>query len=353
MFKRNFVIATLILLASLATILLNAPLVSSQGLTITAAAVEGALPLEAPDSELWRLATAVEVPLSAQMIARPILPETNAKAITVRALHNGEEIAFLLEWADATRNDATVRVEDFRDAVALQFPLIDGQPFYCMGQQGGDVNIWHWKADWQAALIARRTLQDVYPNIHVDMYPFVDETENLYLAAYADVDFLPAEAVGNLLALPVHTTPVEDMVAGGFGSLTSQPPEGQNVQGYGEWRDGLWRVILSRSLRSAEAEDVSFAPEKLYSVAFAAWDGANRERNGAKSTSQWVSLQLGAAPAPAAAPAAGAAAPSPARTAAVTPSGIGPLFWGFIGLLVVLWALIALTLLYFRDEGKS
>ncbi len=358
MFSRNRLIVVAVCLLALGAVLANAPLVSSQGLTITAAAIEGDLPLDAPDSTLWQQATAVEVPMSAQMIARPIMPETNAKAITVRALHNDVSIAFLLEWQDATRNDSTLSVDAFRDSVAIQFPLIDGQPFYCMGQQGGDVNIWHWKADWQAAMIAQQSLQDIYPNIYVDQYPFADpavETEgDIYLAAYTDLDYLTAEAVGNLLALPVHLSPVEDIVAGGFGTLTTQPLEGQNVQGYGEWSDGVWRVIFSRALTSAEAEDVSLAPEKLYSVAFAAWDGANQERNGAKSTSQWVSFQLAGAPGTGAAMTAGTAAQAPltARVAATQPTGFNALFWGFIALLILIPLGVGVVMLYFHLGSK-
>jgi len=355
MLKRNLIGIASVLLASLAVILFNVPLVRSQGLTITVAAVEGALPVEAPDADLWQLATAVEVPLSAQMIARPIIPETNARSVTVRALHNGEEIAFLLEWMDATRNDSTLRSDEFRDSVALQFPLLDSQPFYCMGQQGGNVNIWHWKADWQAALIAQQTLQDVYPNIHVDMYPFIVESENIYSAAYAEVEFLPAEAAGNLLAMPTRSTPVEDMVAGGFGSLTSQSPEGQNVQGYGAWRNGVWRVIFSRSLHSEETEDISFTPGMLHAVAFAVWDGANQERNGAKSTSQWVSLQLAGPRGAGVITTAETAAQAPltASVAATAPTGFNALFWGFIGLLILILLGIGVVMLYFHLSSKT
>ncbi|MFN8454039.1 MAG: ethylbenzene dehydrogenase-related protein [Anaerolineae bacterium] len=83
--------------------------------------------------------------------------------------------------------------------------------------------------------------------------------------------------------------------------MTTQPSTEQNVQGYGAWADGKWRVIFSRNLASAETDDVTFKLDQLYSVAFAAWDGANGERNGQKSTSQWVALQFeGASSAPAA-----------------------------------------------------
>ena len=358
MLMRHRLIILLICLLAAGAVLANAPLASSQGLTIAAAAVEGELPIDAPDSELWQQTTAVEVPLTAQMIARPIMPEANVKSVTVRALHNGSDLAFLVEWADPTRNDSTLRVDDFRDGVALQFPLIEGQPFYCMGQQGGDVNIWHWKADWQAELIAQQSLQVVYPNIYVDQYPFAEPADDIYLAAYADPNYLTAAAAGNPLALPVHASPVEDLIAGGFGSLTSQAAEGQNVQGHGEWNDGTWQVIFSRSLTSAEAEDVTLAPEKLYSVAFAAWDGANYERNGSKSTSQWVSLQLAAgATAGTGAEAAGTQADEAAAVApvaAVPPAeGGGLLAWAWLGLMGLLTVGIAAVLFYFRLGSKD
>ncbi len=350
MLTQNRLLVLLVCLVALAALWLKAPLVSSQGLTITAAAVEGELPLAAPDSELWQQATAVEVPMSAQMIARPIMPETNAKSMTVRALHNGAELAFLVEWQDATRNDATLMVDAFRDSAAIQFPVVEGMPFYCMGQQGGDVNIWHWKADWQAALIAQQNLQMTYPNIAVDQYPFTEPSDDIYLAAYADINYLTAAAAGNYLALPAHGSPVEDLVAGGFGSLTTQALEGQNVEGYGAWSDGVWRVIFTRDLTSSEAEDVSLELEKVYSVAFAAWDGANQERNGSKSTSQWVSFQLAGASTATSAAASGA--PLSATVAAIPPTGFNALFWGFIGLLILIPLAVGVVMLYFHLGSK-
>jgi len=142
--RSTFWLPVVVLVALLLT-WLRAPLVSSQGLTLVAAHMAGDLPLTDPLDERWQATTALVVPLSAQMIARPILPEPRIKAVTVRALHNETQLALALEWADDTQNDQSLRVQDFRDGVAVQFPLAAGMPFYCMGQQGGDVNIWHWK----------------------------------------------------------------------------------------------------------------------------------------------------------------------------------------------------------------
>lgn len=283
----------LLLFASLLTFF-KIPLASSQGLTLIAAPVSGDLPLTDPYSDLWNEATAVQVPLSAQVITRPISLETHTRSITARSLHNEETIAILVEWEDATQDDSAVRVQDFRDMVALQFPQTEGEPFFCMGQQGGNVNIWLWKADRQAEILAWEDVENQYPSMYVDYYPFADPEKGLQAGPedYDDPNFVPAFEAGNLLAIPSLATPVENLVAGGFGSLTSLPVEGQIVQGHGVWEGGKWRVVFSRSLNSSISGDLDFSPGKTYPIAFAVWDGANEERNGQKSTSQWVSYQL-------------------------------------------------------------
>lgn len=292
--KRTLIsLGILIVLAGLFT-LLEVPIASSQGVTLVAAYVSGDLPLDDPGSELWKQATAVEIPLSAQAVAKPLSLETRTKAVTARALLNDEHVSILVEWQDDTQDNSAVRVQDFRDMVALQFPLAGADPFFCMGQQGGDVNIWLWKADWQADMAAWQDVDAVYPGMYVDQYPFAGSAAGLQARPedYAERSYLPALEAGNPLASGIHRTSVESLIAGGFGSLTSLPDDYQSVHGYGEWAAGKWRVIFGRQLSSQRAEEVSFTPGNAYSIAFAVWDGAHQERNGQKSTSQWVSIQL-------------------------------------------------------------
>src|SRR3990172_13001210 len=116
--KRSFLSLSLILALAAALTFFKVPLASSQGLTLIAAETAGDLPATDPNSDLWQKASAVEVPLSAQNVARPMLLNTKVKSVTARALHNGSQIAVLVEWADETTNDQMVRVQDFRDAVA-------------------------------------------------------------------------------------------------------------------------------------------------------------------------------------------------------------------------------------------
>ncbi|MBI3244686.1 MAG: hypothetical protein HYZ49_20600 [Chloroflexi bacterium] len=345
--KRSLVSFGLLLAVAAALTFFKVPIAGSQGLTLLAAQVSGDLPTTDPSSALWQQATAVEVPLSAQNVTRPMLLEARVKSVTARALHNGSQIAILVEWADETKNDSMVRVQDFRDAVAVQFPLAEGQPFFCMGQQGGNVNIWHWKADWQADITARNDTNTLYPNMYVDQYPFTSAAEPVLAAPadYTDPNYLPALPSGNLFAA-AHQSPVEDLIAGGFGSLTAQPADGQNVQGVGAWAEGKWRVIFSRDLTSKETDDVAFTSGKVYSMAFAAWDGANNERNGQKSTSQWVSLQVeGAAPAQA----------SPAKPTA-TPANIEGFWWAVIPMIMMaglILGLVAVVFLFSKLPGKK
>jgi hypothetical protein len=333
--KRKILAFGLILATALLLTLLKVPLASSQGVTLMAAQVTGDLPAKDPNSEIWQKATALQVPLSAQTVTKPTLRETKVKSVSVRALHNDKQVAFLVEWDDDTKNDEMVRVQDFRDAVALQFPQVQGQPFFCMGMQGGNVNIWHWKADWQADLVAWQDMESLYPDMNVDQYPFA-KGDKPSPADYQDANYVPAMASNNLFAMP-RLSPVEDLMAGGFGTLTSEGASGQNVQGYGVWENNRWRVIFSRDLTSTEADDVVFEPGQVYSVAFAAWDGSNGERNGMKSTSQWTSLQLEGQ---------GVAAPAAAQAqAAKLPVNlIMSILIGVLVLLVIVGAIIYIRL---------
>jgi hypothetical protein len=280
------------LLLALAATLLRVPTASSQGVTLVAKEVKDDLPADNPDSPLWDQAAAVEVPLAAQVSAVPKWLNPSIKGVTVRALHNDSRVAFRVEWADQTKDDRMVRVDEFRDAVAIQFALSDGQPFFCMGQAGGLVNIWQWKADWEADLAAYRDMEAAYPNMSVDSYPFTKAAAGA-IASVADYDptYLTALAAGNLFASPRKSS-VEDLNAGGFGSLTSQGAAGQNVQGKGVWRDGKWRVVFDRALKPADDGDMPLEVGQVTSIAFAAWDGSNGERNGQKATSGWYSLRL-------------------------------------------------------------
>jgi DMSO reductase family type II enzyme heme b subunit len=98
--------------------------------------------------------------------------------------------------------------------------------------------------------------------------------------------------VGNLLSTPIRRSSVEDLNAIGFGTLTSQPPEDQNVQGRGIWKDGKWRVVMTRAIRSESDRDAEFTTGHFLPIAFAVWDGSQKDRDGQKAVSVWQHLKL-------------------------------------------------------------
>lgn len=233
------------------------------------------IPME-PLDETWERLDSVRVPLN------PLWPEKDPiPAVAVRVVQDGKRIAFLCQWRDYLLNGAPIRIEDFQDAMALQFTLNGTIPFLGMGDTNNPVNIWQWKAGWQQeAEGAPADIESIYPSTHVDFY------------FQSGLLYRTAAAAGNLNSQVTRKSPVEDANANGFGTLRSQSLGEQNVRGKGIWRDGHWNVVFVRDLRSDEKEDVKFQGGKNIHVAFGVWDGQNRDRNGRKVFSNWYQLKF-------------------------------------------------------------
>jgi len=272
------------------------PLVASQETLLHSHRIEGELPITDPISGVWWNAIPLQVPLSAQTTVAPMLLEPSIRAVTVRSLNNGSWIVFLLEWSDSTNNTSAVRTEDFTDGAAIQIPQSgESPPYVCMGQQDTAVNIWHWKGDWQADIdFVFRDAEQTYPNFWVDLYPyavggppytipgsFPSQVRNLTLVGWA---------AGNPFSDPFRLSPIEDLIAGGFGTLTWEPH--QNVVGRGVWKNGQWHVVFARPLQTGDPNDIRLYAGEQRSVAFAVWDGANREVDGKKAISAWLTLTI-------------------------------------------------------------
>jgi hypothetical protein len=239
---------------------------------VHASRVRGKLPVD-PADPVWETMDPTRVTLS------PLWPEKDLiYAVAVRAVYDNKRLAILCTWKDPAPNGAPVRIQDFQDAIALQFSMNGNTPFLGMGDTNNPVNIWQWKAGWQQEADGEREdMSDSYPSMHVDTY---------FATSYRT-----AIDAGNAVSVP-HRVAVEDANARGFGTLKSQPAAGQNVSGKGVWRDGSWSVIFIRELKSKDADDVKFVVGQQVPVAFAVWDGQNRDRNGRKVVSNWHKLVL-------------------------------------------------------------
>ncbi|MCA9475597.1 MAG: hypothetical protein KC563_07295 [Nitrospira sp.] len=192
--------------------------------------VEGSVPSDDPNSAVWSSIEGSEFKLAPQVHWPPRIQEVTVKSVKVKGVHNGQELAILVEYNDPT--------EDPADGAALEFMVGDKQAHFAHGQEmlqveGGPVNIWFWKKE-----------------------------------------------TGNAL----------DMSAKGFKNLKTQ--EKQNVQAKGVWENGTWKVVFSRSLITEDEQDVQIQPGEWRSVAFAFWDGAIvdglvKEKGSQKAVSSW------------------------------------------------------------------
>ncbi|OGP31088.1 MAG: hypothetical protein A2073_04415 [Deltaproteobacteria bacterium GWC2_42_11] len=185
------------------------------------------------DEPVWANAPVYEASLNT---APPFHPDTTSAAavvaLKVQAVQDKKNIYIKLNWQDRSNNTQIKGLNDFKDAVAVQFPISRSKttnPF--MGEKGKRVNIWRW-------------------------------------------------AAGNV---------VENLFAEGFGTLT--PSDTQYLKGSGVYHDGSWTVILSRSLSAPTAKDISVG--KTMPVSFAVWEGGNGERDGFKAASiVWIDMMF-------------------------------------------------------------
>ena len=159
------------------------------------------------------------------------------KHIYFQVGRTSERLYLRLRWKDATENRATT-VDEFTDGVAVQYALKGEDTSYMMGT-GADkpVNIWYWTA---------------------------------------------------------HQDKVENLAAGGFGSTTLL--EQQTVTGSSYYvkkqvaLDNEWNVVMSRPYKASDKYDVNFERDTV-PMAFAVWQGNDKERDGNKRiTHTWILL---------------------------------------------------------------
>ena len=265
---------------------------------ITAVRVPGAGPILDAAATVWKDARPVKVAMLPQSVTAPQHPEPAVKELTVRAVHNGGWVALLIEWRDGSQSDRLL-VDSFGDQVAVQLPVDASAPppSPMMGNPGGRVNIMQWRAALQRDIDrGPPSITELYPNAWADVYP--DEV-------LGSTDARPyAGALG--IENPVsrgRASPVLDQMAEGWGSMTVKPD--QHALGKGVWKDGTWRVVVTRPLVSDDENAPRLVPGIRTSVAFAVWEGGHREVGARKSWSPWLPLVVQGV----AAPVKGASAP--------------------------------------------
>ena len=299
---------------------------------IKAVKVSGAIPTS-PDNPFWSERygpTALKhviIDMDPQMITNPMWPNPSTKYVFVKAATNGKEIAVHLEYNDPTRNDIMVQSQQYKDQVAIMFPVNQSgeEPPFTMGGDGERVNIWQWKATWDNEGKTSSSMQDLE-----DQYDYMVMASGSYYLYEPDgklsgidtahqsgtktgsyknrgagdiskrstnIDFGMGQnegvfntgrATGNILSdARMRVSSVEDLNAEGFSTLTTQAH--QDVDGEGNWRNNRWAVVFKRALKTGDGNDTQFGGGKT-PMAIAIWNGGNKERNGQKAVTQWNTL---------------------------------------------------------------
>lgn len=256
-----------------------------EGAPIVAPYVDGELPTTDPGADAWKSAERTLVALAPQQIAQPFLDKAGVTALDARALHNGTEVALLLEWDDDSVDDLD-GIRRYHDAVAVQLPTKSGAPpALTMGAPGSPVHILQWRATWQRDIDSggNTGVDQIYPAVVHDVMP-----DDVLPAKTAQLYWVGREA-GNPLSQNVRSTPVEEVVAEGFGSVTHLSR--QTAVGHGNNENGRWHVVIAvPSARDGVGEPL--APGTSWPVAFAVWLGSQENRGGRKHIANWQTLVL-------------------------------------------------------------
>ena len=198
---------------------------------LTAASADAA----SPDAEIWKKAPVTQVMLQPAFPGHVSIVGTPAtERLAAQAVRAGDQIYVRLAWTDRTANTAIKDTGQFADGAAVQFP-VNGKasttPF--MGDANNAVNVWQWRADGRT----------------------------------------------------------QSLLANGFGTATTVSLQG--LKSAAVRTDSGWAVVLHRSLKVKSNEGASLSGRGTMPVAFAAWDGANQERDGFKAvTLEWWQLRF-------------------------------------------------------------
>jgi DMSO reductase family type II enzyme heme b subunit len=240
-----------------------------------------------PESKAWDNLSMHTSKLLPQDIVDPRLMEPSTNEVMIKAMTDGENIAFRLEWLDPAKND-TPGPNHMIDGCALQIPAKPDAnlPAPQMGEKGRPVEISFLRADWQAIVEGRPdAITAIYPNATVHVYPpeakpLEDNPEAMAKAANR---YAPAKALGNRRAGP-RSQPVEDLIAEGPGTLSPAPV--QLSSGKGIRTKNGWAVVIVRPI---PAEFSGLLPTH---AAFAIWEGSHSEVGARKMRTAWIPVLL-------------------------------------------------------------
>lgn len=180
------------------------------------------------DSKVWDEAEGASFYLFPQLIAGEKLFNSPVDSVTARAIYNGKELAFLIEWDDPTQsipgNEKAMEIADgevFPDKAAIQLSKdISKIPYLGTGQGSSPVEIWQWDNAGEQVLVNAKGFDKNAVN-----------------------EKFSAEA---------------------------------------RYHEGRWRVLMKK-----EFNEGGILPGEFQPIAFAVWDGSNGEAGSKHTLTAW------------------------------------------------------------------
>lgn len=194
-----------------------------------------------------------------------------AKKVRVKTIQNGEYVAFLVQWKDATKSIQEGYASDvYGDGFAVQLPTtLDKLPYIGMGSDGRAVIVHLQKA----------TGKTYEPNNNQDVYHQLNSSNQNAFAGDLTTYKANVGAQGNGDYQKVF-------IAEGFRSTTQIRDTSEASRMEMRYENGTWNGLLVRKLKS-EHLDLS---KGSFPVAFAFWDGSKKNRDGSKLLTSWVGV---------------------------------------------------------------
>lgn len=240
-----------------------------------------------PNAAVWDAVSLHASKMILQDLVEPRLLEPSTSEVMVKAITNGGEIAFRLEWLDESQSDMP-GPRHFIDGCAVQLPskADPNVPAPQMGEVGKTVEISYWRADWQAIVEGRAdNINALYPNASIDHYPAEAKPleNNPQAQAETAARYAPARALGSRRS-GTREQPVEDLIAEGPSTLSPAP--NSLSKGKGVKTPKGWAVVISRPMPAG------FSAAMPSQIAFAVWEGSHIEVGARKMRTGWVPLIL-------------------------------------------------------------
>jgi DMSO reductase family type II enzyme heme b subunit len=240
-----------------------------------------------PNATVWDAVSLHTSKMILQDLVEPRLLEPSTSEVLVKAITNGSEIAFRLEWMDESQSDMP-GPRHFIDGCAVQLPskTDPNVPAPQMGEVGKTVEISYWRADWQAIVEGRAdNINAIYPNASIDHYAAEAKPleNNPQAQAETAARYAPARALGSRRSGP-REQPVEDLIAEGPSTLSPAP--NAISKGKGIKTPKGWAVVISRPMPAG------FSTATPSQIAFAVWEGSHIEVGARKMRTGWVPLIL-------------------------------------------------------------